>query len=586
MKKTIFIAVLAVAATFVSAQNLGVDYFLLGDYDAATAYFQKKLSSDAAEANFYLGEIAFKKGNLAEAKTYYENGAAANSADPYNKIGLVKLQIKGGNAKIIDKELQAIQKLAKKDVYVAITIARAYLDNGDVANATLKHEAAKKINKKVPQIYILAGDIVKASGGVDKLGAAAAQYEMSNTIDPNYTLGYLKSAQIYETLNPRLALELLEKDTELNPNYLLAYRDLGKVSVTNGRYPEAIEAYTKFFNGGGDVTVADIERFARAYYFTDNYPEAQKLVNQGLAINPNAYVLNRFNMYIAAKQKNTEAGLPAAEKFFAIPYETPHLPLDYSEYAILLLANNNVQQAFAAYDKGISIDTLAFENPTTRTTVGKQRIDLMTLASTAAKGQKNYALAADYHTQYMAATNSNSLLDFTNLALNYLYAAANTDTLLLPSLQKNEKLLGKIASSPAEKELLATDLQAFSQKFASYYFQQANEYSDSIIARSDTSSYTGHLLKAQIANTMNPKVEEGPATHYYEIVVDKITNRTDSELSAKTKQILLEAYNYLGYYYFLIKDKTNSINYWNKVVELDPNNANAKVIFDAYAKQK
>jgi tetratricopeptide (TPR) repeat protein len=588
MKKTIFITVLAVAATFVSAQNLGADYYLLGDYDAAKIYFQKELSTNIAEANYYLGEIAFKEGKTADAKSYYEKGAAANPADLYNKIGLLKLQIKGGDAKTIDKEFKAIQKLAKKDVDVAVAIARAYLDNGDLENATLKYEAAKKINKKAPQIYILEGDISMAGTNPNKLGDAAARYEMSNTFDARYALGYLKSAQIYETRNPRLALDLLQKDTELNPHYLLAYRDLGKVNVTNGRYPEAIEAYKKYFDGGGVTTTADIERYARAHYFTNNYTEAQNLVNQGLKINPNDYVLNRYNMYIAAKQKNTVAGLPAAEKFFAIHYDTPHLPLDYSEYASLLLANQNTQQAFAEYDKGIATDTIAFQNLKTRTEAGKQRVQVMTAASDAAKTLKNYALAADYYKQYMNAVNSNSLLDFTTLSLNYLNAGAITaaDSLLMLDLQKDNNLLGKIATSPAEQQQLATDFKAFRAKYAKHFLTEANQYSDSIIARSDADSYTGYRMKALIANTLNPKVEEGAAKPYYEMVISKITGRENSEISAQAKQVLLEAYNYLGYYYYLINDKTNSVDYWNKVLELDPNNANAKIILDAFAKQK
>jgi len=590
MKNLFLISLTALCATFVSAQNLGVDYYLLGDYEAAKTFFQKQPAT--AQTNFYQGEIAFKEGKTADARAFYEKATAADPADLYGKLGLLKLQIKGGDAKLLDKEFKALQKLAKKDVDIAIAIARAYLDNGDYATANLKLEAAKKINKQAPQLYILEGDIMKASGGNEKLGDAAAKYEMSNTFDANYPLGYLKSAQIYEKLNAKLALDLLTRDTELNPDYLLAYRDLGKVNVTNGRYPEAIEAYKKFF-AKEQGTADDIERFARAYYFTEQYAQAQEQVDKGLKISPNHYVLNRFNMYIAAKQHNTPDGLPAAAKFFAIRNENPHLPLDYSEYASLLLDAGDQTKAFAEFDKGIAVDTMAFEDQKTREIVAKQRLDLMTKASDAAKQKKNYALAAEYYKQRMAATSSASLLDFTTLTLNYLNAGAITavDSAVMAGLQTDRTLLAHIADAPSQVPLFANDLAAFTAKYKEFYLGMANDYADSIIARSDEDSYTGYRMKALIANTLkpldsnaSPSEVQGAAKPYYEEVVKKITGK-ETDLSAQAKQVLLEAYNYLGYYCYLVNDKTASIDYWNKVLELDPANANAKIILDAYAKQ-
>ncbi|MDR1653750.1 MAG: tetratricopeptide repeat protein, partial [Prevotellaceae bacterium] len=149
MKKIVLLTVLTFAVGILSAQlNLGADYYLLGDYTAAKTYFEKSMSSNAGESNFYLGEIAFKEGNVAAAKSFYDSGLATDPANPYNQIGLLKLQIKGGDIKALDKQFAAIQKTAKKDVNVAIAIARAYLDNNKIAEAAAKLEAAKKINKK------------------------------------------------------------------------------------------------------------------------------------------------------------------------------------------------------------------------------------------------------------------------------------------------------------------------------------------------------------------------------------------------------------------------------------------------------
>ncbi|HEY6915997.1 MAG TPA: hypothetical protein VI413_15065, partial [Paludibacter sp.] len=44
----------------------------------------------------------------------------------------------------------------------------------------------------------------------------------------------------------------------------------------------------------------------------------------------------------------------------------------------------------------------------------------------------------------------------------------------------------------------------------------------------------------------------------------------------KFNTVLVECYSYLGYYYLLQKDNTQSMTYWTKILAIDPTNANAK----------
>ena len=86
-----------------------------------------------------------------------------------------------------------------------------------------------------------------------------------------------------------------------------------------------------------------------------------------------------------------------------------------------------------------------------------------------------------------------------------------------------------------------------------------------LIERSSNNIYTGYRLKALIQHAVNPEdIESGLAKPYYEKVIEIITSQENIESSAK--QILLEAYKYLGYYYYVIKDKPNTILYWNKIL--------------------
>ena len=602
MKRTVFLSMLILAVGISTAQvNLGADYYLLGDYPAAKAYFEKNMSSNPAEANFYLGEIAFKEGNTAAAKSFYDTGAANDFSNPYNQIGLLKLQIKGGDAKAIDKGFSAIQKTAKKDVNVAVAIARAYLDNGKFTEARKYVDAALKINKKAPQICILKGDIIRAEGDKTKLGDAAAQYEMSDTYDPSYALGYVKSAQIYETLNPNLALELLKKCTEANPNYLIAHREIGTMYIDRGNYNLGIESYKKFFTGNA-YTTNDIEKIARAYfsraYFSKDatdeqkhadYVEAQKWVDKGLASDSNHYVLNRYNMYIAAEENNVANGLKAAKKFFSIPSpnNTPYLPSDYSHYAQLLLGDSQTEQAFAEFDKGIAVDTAKFADVKMRGEVEKLRLATIQDALKAASEKKNFGLAAAYQEKYMTATNADDANNYVVLWQNYYNAGTTSanDSILVTQMRTSGKMIDKIAPEATAKAQINADqtLNTFKKYLKQYYLGKADVAADNII-RLLPDGYTGYRLKALTQYVINDKIEDGSAKPYYEQMVDKIlTASTDGNVSDTGKKMLLEAYRYFIYYYYSVNNREQALLYCDKALEIDPNNENAKAIKDAYA---
>lgn len=69
-----------------SLDNLGQIYYRLNDYDKAQEYFNKAISNkDMADSYYYLGIIEEQKGNLENAKNYFEK---ANSCKitPFNTV--------------------------------------------------------------------------------------------------------------------------------------------------------------------------------------------------------------------------------------------------------------------------------------------------------------------------------------------------------------------------------------------------------------------------------------------------------------------------------------------------------------------
>jgi len=572
-----FTLALFMTAALTAQAPMGVDYFLLGEHSKAKMFFEKELASNPEMANFYLGQIAYLEQNAQKAEEYYKKGLSANPNSTYNAIGMAKLQLKT-DPKGGESALLAIAKKNKKDIDVTIAVGRAFMTAGMYKQAEKIHAEAKKAAGKNPAVYVLEGDLIFASNNMatEKAGEAGGKYEMATYFDENYPLGYLKTAQIYQKINAVLATQKLETLVEKNPNYTIAYGMLGRLYAQRGFYDRAIEAFKKYFDTG-IYSTDDIEMYARVNYFSDLYDKARELVNNGLKNDPNHFVLNRYNMYISAKSKDAN-GLKDAEKFFSLRADTGYISLDYSMYAVILDNAQRYKEAFAQYDKAISMDP--------------SNVDIYNDAISSARKRKDYTLAASYlNTQIekkaeLGRANdpdyADDIVDIT--ALGYDYYSAGSSISKAPELaaeyMKDKSIIDMLAMADPSLSAaqLASNVEYFTKAYSLYYLQKADGMFDTLIARVPD-SYTGHRYKALTQHAINDDTELGLAKPHYEkvaVILEKV-----DELTATNRRVLLEAYNYLGYYFYMKNDKDNTILYWGKVLEIDPQNANAKLVLDA-----
>jgi len=80
-----------------------------------------------------------------------------------------------------------------------------------------------------------------------------------------------------------------------------------------------------------------------------------------------------------------------------------------------------------------------------------------------------------------------------------------------------------------------------------------------------------YLFRARVYANLDPDTKEGLAKPFYDKLVEKA-----SADSIKFSKDILEAYNYLGYYFLVNKQYCESLSYWVKVLVLDPTNENAR----------
>jgi len=565
MKKVkIFIALLLPIFIGVNAQNnIGIGYLNVKDYELAKKYFLQQLSTNPAEAYYYLGEIAYAEGDLEAAENYYNQGLQTKM-EPYCRIGLAKILLKKGQKVDAVAGFISVQKKYPKEIDILIPIGYAYLDNQLHKDVESLLAEMQKIDKKNPKIYDLEGDKLKAE---DLIGQAAGRYDMALYFDPNYIPAYYKIAEVYEKINPQVAIEKMKELIDRDPNNNLPYRYLGRIYTSSGRYQSAIDAYKEFF-ATGNYTLDDIARYASALFFIRNYEEADKMIKEGLAIAPDHFVLNRLQMYIAANTINVENGLDYAEHFFSLKKDKDvkeYIATDYSMYALLLKEAKMYDEALVYYKHTISMDSSAID-------IYKEMAIIYGL-----KGQNDRA--ADLYNSYIEKGGDKiEAMDYYQLG-RYYYSAGNirttSDTTNIINRYQDDDFLTTISENELQKDSLLNEESLFIAKAVKFYLEQADKAFDKVIELVPEGN-TGYLWKARTNSLLDPDTEMGLAKPYYEKVVEILSDR--DEITTTIKNSLIEAYSYLGYFYYIKSDNPNTLLYWNKVLELDPENASALMV--------
>lgn len=523
--------------SFAQNGNIGVDYYTTGELDIARDVFEKQTSQNPGEAFFYLGEIAYAKGDIAGAKANYEKGLAANPDYVLNNVGLGKVALKENNTKGAEDLFSTAIKKNKKDVEVIVAVARAYYANGmkDKVASTLKD--AYKANNKSPLLYTFEGDMLRDANDA---GGAAGQYAQANNFDPNYAPAYIKTAQVYETINGQFAIEALEKVLSLKPDYKIANKYLAHIYYKNGQYGKAISSFSTFF-ADGEYSVEDLTRYAASLYFTKRYDEAKKLMEEGISKDPNNFVLNRLLMYSYRDSEDYTKGLVAADKFFSLDKGTSeYIPQDYMTYGEILSKNDQLDKALIQYDKAVQLDP--------------SQVDVYKGIAETLGSSGQPAQAAEYYKKYITLGGDEvQALDYYNMGQYYLKAA------------------GVLYSNGTEPEKMAEYLKEADAAFG-------------VVSERIPDSHLGFLYRAKTNTLLDPSSEKGLAKPYYEGTIDAILKKDENS----TSRDLLEAYRYLTYYYYLEfektkseSDKQQSISYSEKILVIDPENDTAKQLLGA-----
>lgn len=538
MKLRLMFSLMLGASLAAGAQGYqdGVDNYNASRKDIAKEILTNTLndsSTDKAISFYYLGNIAFDEGNIAEAKANYEKGMQTNAAYAYNYIGLGKVALKQGDKSAAKKFFDQALKTDKKNTELIANVARAYWNVDPVAYAKdidkLIQEAFKKSKNTEPAVYMLQGDMVAA----ENPGEAAGLYEMAINMDKEKgnvnREAYVKYAHVYDVHNRPLVIEKLEELNQLEPNSGLAQRELAEQYYNNRQYGKAWKSYEKYVKNPNHFQKDEL-RYAGLLTSAGEYQQSIEWANKILNQDPTAYTMYRILMLNYSNLKNDSLTVDNAGKLFNYPGAEPV----FNDFKVYSKALNNLKrspEAVVVLQKAATV----FANDE------EKLLEVYTLLSDSYQKDGNEDKAIEYRLLYLNSGKA-TYQDYYGMYQSYF-----------SKLQKIIKEGGidteeaKTALAEAEKYIDLAISKA--PNFATPYYRKA------------ALLYVGNGNKPNQAclDAINKTLE--------------ILNAADAATQAKNKNYYQACYTMLGDDCFVKGDKETAISYYKKAIPYATNPA-------------
>jgi tetratricopeptide (TPR) repeat protein len=519
MKTTKLVIALLMAGSSAFAQTLqdAIKLTTNEQFESADAAFKNLINQQPNNGDiyFYYGENFFKNDNTDMANQMYQKGADVNATNPLPYVGLGKVQwYKNQATEAKANFFKATTLAAGKNITVLKKIAEVYI-SAPTKNLTDAFTLLAQATKLDPKDP--EAYILTGDAFLEQNNGTKAveQYEKATSLNPKDIMASLRQGQLYNRAkNFSLALDWYKKAIAVEPSFAPAYREMADIYIRAGRFADA----------------------------ADNMKKYLQLNNDCSAKSKNSGVLNQARMY----KESIEAGMEALKC----------VPVNAFTYRYL---------AYSMYETGDYAGGM----------------DNITTFFTQIAPDKVIPLDYEYRAKLLSKTGKDSLA-----ILDYKKAM---------ELQPDKtELNGDIANAYIKMKRYPEAIEAYKTKMAKNTKPNANDefgimrayyYSKDFI-NADTAAVhitvqqpdlpLGYYWRAKINSQIDPKNETWKAKEYYEAYIAKVK----PEDKEKEKKNLIEAYRYMAAYYAdkSRNDCPNVKSYMQKVLELDPANADAKKI--------
>ncbi len=544
--KLIFTTCLAGVAMTAMAQTHaeGVEYYKADQLNNAKELLLRNLDkpgTDKSISDYYLGLISLHEKNVNEAAKYFNEGAEANNAYPYNFVGLGAIQLKNGNLKEAEQLFKSAEKLTKKDAALQIAIARAYylVDPVTYAKQIQKRiEKARKFDMENPEIYIFEGDQLADN---KDWGGAAGKYEMASNYDNNATAAYVKYANLFTQVNPDYAVKMLTRLLELNPESALGQREIANAYYNKQDYKNAVDFYGKYVNNPNHFK-QDENRYAFLLFYSQDFQKGYDYATRLLQSDPNNFTAMRYQFMNAAQLPTmSDQLLPMAEALFKAHKSNPQnkfAAIDYTLISSELQAAKRFDEAAEVLQEGIAEMP---ENANFNKQLAMLYVDMDGTKGPDGNPIKSFAKSAEAYKGFLDKIEKPGYNDFVQQATFSYYAGVENKT--------DDSALAERMFKDAETYIAKAE-----EAYPGYY---------------KPNKMRGDIAMQRATSDDEVKKAAQPA---YELAVSQLAATADMNNNT-VKNDAKNMYNYLGNYYLDMKVVAKAKEYFNKYLELDPDNA-------------
>lgn len=516
---TMFLACTAVPRAQVPSLQEGIKQLQNENFAAALNTFTAIAKSDPKNGTiyYYIGEVSYQTEDFTAAAQAYQKGLSINSQCAECKVGLGKLKLDQDQTAEAEEFFESATRLDKKNPEIFAMIGSAYLynkkPNGNKAIQYLS--TARDMNPKVASYWARLGDAYRLVGNN---GEAMTSFQTAVEKDPANTAAYISMARIWtQAKQDSLAIPLLLKAIELSPEDALPYKALIEVYIQTGQYAKVTPLLEKYVSLTGDDVDAKVRLVKFLTFQAKDYDRAIMEGEKLLQSNPEQYTIHRWLAWAYGEKGDYPNSLKQSEKLFeeiGKKEGRASFPSDYDYWANAAFNLDSVDQAAHIYRKYLELDSS--RTPEIYGKLAKAYFD-----------KKNYDQAVAYYLR------KGELVPL-NVGENYYLGLA-------------------------------------------YYYVDKNQEADSVFTKvlevtpDHASSW---LMKARVGyelDTAETKLylSKVPLENYIRVA------EVDTVNAARNMKNLIEAYKYLGVYWVQQDDYKQGLAYFEKVLALDPEDAEA-----------
>ncbi|WP_315517722.1 tetratricopeptide repeat protein [Hoylesella shahii] len=410
----------------------------------------------------------------------------------------------------------------KEDGAMLAGLGTLYLRAGKLDEATRYFNLAQQCRRISVKALNLGGDIARSKNRPDsaQFYYKRAMYFARKDPDAYYKLAdLLKAKEINKSIE---TLQILKK----NRPDLNVQKRMAEVYYTANDLTNAIAAYKSI--GVDSLDDRELMQYSLSLYIKKDYSQSLDLAQKGHKRASKDPVFNRLLLYNNTELQHFDTAISNADDLFNNSKDTKPQYQDYIYYGYALSGLGKTQEAIQQFN-------VALQKNGDIPGIHKEISDAYSRIH-------DYDNAIKYYEQYVA-----NLKDTTdNRAYNIFQLG---------------RLYWRKGINVKENETRTEDQTKAIEHSAELFGQ---------VATLRPNSYLGFYWQAKANAMLDPEYTKGLAKPYYSKAAELL------EKSGSSKDHLIECYKQLSYYYYINKEMNSSVEYAQKILELDPEDDFAK----------